>query len=91
MSKRLVRVGTFCLPVVALAFSMIAACSSDEETGNTVSPDAAGWIYSVQMVSDASSALGSNACINEVTSGALTITVTTPNGVATSVAYPVTD
>ena len=58
---------------------------------NTVSPDAAGWIYSVQMVSDASSALGSNACINEVTSGALTITVTTPNGVATSVAYPVTD
>ncbi|MDR7052184.1 hypothetical protein J2X54_004688 [Duganella sp. 3397] len=58
---------------------------------NTVSPDAAGWIYSVQMVSDASSALGSNACINEVTSGALTITVTTLNGVATSVAYPVTD
>lgn len=58
---------------------------------NTVAPDAAGWIYSVQMVSDASSALGSNLCSNDVTSGTLTITVTTPNGVVNSYSYPVTD
>src|SRR5471032_191531 len=59
---------------------------------NTNSPDASGWIYTVQMVSDASvNAVTSAPCINPVTSGALTIKVTTPNGVTASRSFTVTD
>ncbi len=58
---------------------------------NTIEADARGWIYSVQLISDASSAIGGGACINEVASGALTITVTTPSGVVTIFTYTVTD
>ena len=59
---------------------------------NTNSPDASGWIYTVQMVSDAAaSAVAGGPCLNPVTSGALTIKVTTPNGVTTSSSFTVTD
>lgn len=58
---------------------------------NTIVPDANGWIYSVQMLSDASSTKGLNVCTNDVTNGSLTITVTTPSGVVSTFSYPVTD
>ena len=58
---------------------------------NTNSPDASGWIYTVQMISDASLSTAGGLCGNPVTSGALTITVTTPNGVTTSSSFTVTD
>lgn len=57
---------------------------------NTNAADASAWTYSVQMVSDASqdSALG---CTNVVSSGTLSVTVTTPSGTITRYDYPVTD
>ncbi|KQQ33653.1 hypothetical protein ASF61_11375 [Duganella sp. Leaf126] len=58
---------------------------------NTIQPDSSGWIYNVQMVSDASVPAGTTVCSNDVTSGALTITVTTPGGVVSTFSYPVTD
>src|SRR5471032_1918281 len=58
---------------------------------NTNSPDASGWIYTVQMISDASLSTAGGLCGNPVTSGALTITVTTPNGVTASRSFTVTD
>lgn len=58
---------------------------------NTNSPDASGWIYTVQMISDASLQASGGTCTNPVTSGALTIKVTTPSGVITSKSFSVTD
>lgn len=61
---------------------------------NTDNPDAANWIYTIGVVSDASQsdASGGYACTNAVSSGALTITATTPSGVVTTFsAYVVTD
>jgi len=58
---------------------------------NTNSPDASGWIYTVQMVSDATQLTPGGVCSNAITSGALTIRVTTPSGVITSQSFSVTD
>ncbi|HEX8405889.1 MAG TPA: Ig-like domain-containing protein [Duganella sp.] len=57
---------------------------------NTNAVDSNAWTYTVQMLSDAvqDSAL---LCTDRSGSGALTITITTPNGVVTTISYPVTD
>lgn len=57
---------------------------------NGIGPDSSNWVYTVQLISDASQDLAGN-CTNTVSSGALTITVTTPSGVVTTASYPVTD
>lgn len=58
---------------------------------NTNDADSTAWVYSVQLASDATQASDTLLCSNAVTSGALTITVTTPNGTITSASFPVTD
>jgi len=57
---------------------------------NTSEADSSAWIYEVLMVSDAvqDSNLG---CSNPISRGALTITVTTPNGTVTQNSYTVID
>ncbi|SDF93818.1 MULTISPECIES: Ig-like domain-containing protein [unclassified Duganella] len=57
---------------------------------NTSEADSSAWIYEVLMVSDAvqDSNLG---CSNPIGRGALTITVTTPNGTVTQTSYTVVD
>src|SRR5471032_2708998 len=70
---------------------LILGDNTPQVVPNTNSPDASGWIYTVQMVSDASLPTAGAACTNPVTSGALTIKVTTPNGVTTSSSFTVTD
>lgn len=57
---------------------------------NGIGPDSSNWVYTVQLVSDASQDVALN-CSNTISSGALTITVTTPSGVVTTATYPVTD
>jgi len=57
---------------------------------NTSSANASAWTYSVQMISDAAQDAALN-CSNNVGSGTLGITVTTPGGVVTRFDYPVTD
>ena len=57
---------------------------------NSIAPDSGNWIYSVQLASDASQN-AALVCDNTVTSGSLTITVTTPSGVISTFSYPVTD
>ncbi|NGZ86508.1 beta strand repeat-containing protein [Duganella aceris] len=58
---------------------------------NTIDADSSAWVYTVQLVSDAFQSSGSLLCTNNISSGALTITVTTPNGVVSSASFPVTD
>jgi hypothetical protein len=58
---------------------------------STNDADSNAWVYTVQLFSDASQAQDSLLCSNAVTSGALTITVTTPNGIVTVASFPVTD
>ena len=58
---------------------------------NSISPDSSSWIYTVQMISDATQDVNTLVCSNPVTSGALTITVTTPGNVVSTFSYPVTD
>jgi len=58
---------------------------------STNAADSNAWVYTVQLVSDAGQAPDTLLCSNAVTSGALTITVTTPNGTITSASFPVTD
>jgi hypothetical protein len=58
---------------------------------STNAVDSSAWVYTVQLVSDAGQAPDTLLCSNAVTSGALTITVTTPNGTITSASFPVTD
>lgn len=62
---------------------------------NTNNPAAREWIYTVMMQSDASQSspmsLPPLYCSNPVTSGLLTVKVTTPMGVITTRTYPVTD
>lgn len=62
---------------------------------NTNEPSAAAWIYTVQMQSDASqtspAGLPPLYCSNQVSSGSLTVKVTSPSGIITTRAYPVTD
>ncbi len=58
---------------------------------STNAVDSSAWVYTVQLVSDAGQAPDTLLCSNAVTSGALTITVTTPNGNITSASFPVTD
>jgi len=57
---------------------------------NAIAPDSSNWIYNVQLVSDASQNAGL-ACLDQASSGTLTITVTTPSGVISTFTYPVTD
>jgi hypothetical protein len=57
---------------------------------NTNAADSSAWVYSVSMISDASQDAAFN-CTNNISSGALTITVTTPNGTVTRFNFPVTD
>lgn len=57
----------------------------------TSSPSAIDWTYSVQMISDASQSPPGGACTNLITSGTLTIKVTTPSGVVTTKNFTVTD
>lgn len=57
---------------------------------NTNEPSAAGWIYPVQMQSDAGQDLALN-CFNTVSSASLTVKVTSPAGIVTLRSYPVTD
>ncbi|MYM35540.1 hypothetical protein GTP38_14485 [Duganella sp. FT94W] len=57
---------------------------------NTSAADASAWTYAVQMISDAVQDVAFN-CSNPVSSGALTITVTTPSGAVTQTSFPVTD
>lgn len=56
---------------------------------NSITPDSSNWIYSVQLASDALQA--GLTCSNAVSTGSLTITVTTPSGVISTFSYPVTD
>lgn len=60
---------------------------------NTNEPSAAAWIYPVIIQSDAVQAGASSnyVCTNTVTSGVLTVKVTTPLGVITTQSYSVTD
>jgi protocatechuate 3,4-dioxygenase beta subunit len=58
---------------------------------NTAAVDSSAWVYSVQLASDASQFPDTLRCSNAVNSGALTVTVTTPNGVSTMASFPVTD
>lgn len=57
---------------------------------NTNAADSSAWVYTVSMLSDAGQDTALN-CTNNITSGALTVTVTTPNGTVTRVSFPVTD
>jgi hypothetical protein len=57
---------------------------------NTSAADSSAWTYSVQMISDAIQDASLN-CTNSITNGALTITVTTPNGTVSTFNYPVSD
>ncbi len=57
---------------------------------NTSSADSSAWVYNVALISDASQNSGL-VCTNLLSSGVLTITVTTPNGTITQFSYPVTD
>jgi hypothetical protein len=57
---------------------------------NTNEPSAAVWIYPVQMQSDAAQDQFLK-CSNAVSSGSLTVKVTSPSGVVTMRSYPVTD
>ncbi|MGX4642342.1 hypothetical protein [Massilia sp. SYSU DXS3249] len=57
---------------------------------NTNEPSAAGWIYPVQMQSDATQNLALN-CFNTVSSASLTVKVTTPSGIISMRSYPVND
>lgn len=57
---------------------------------NTNSADSSAWVYSVSMVSDAAQDAALN-CTNTIASGALTITITTPNGTVSRFSFPVTD
>ncbi|MQA39895.1 Ig-like domain-containing protein [Rugamonas aquatica] len=57
---------------------------------NTNDADSAAWTYAVQIASDATQDTGLN-CSNPISSGALTITVQTPNGVITNASFPVSD
>ena len=57
---------------------------------NTSSADSSTWVYNVALISDASQNSGL-VCTNLLSSGVLTITVTTPNGTITQFSYPVTD
>ncbi|WP_295996201.1 Ig-like domain-containing protein [Rugamonas sp.] len=56
---------------------------------NSDAPDASGWIYTVQMISDATQNAGG--CLDRAGSGALTIRVTTPSGQITTRNFSVTD
>lgn len=70
---------------------------------NTSEPSAAAWIYAVLMQSDATQtgaaapqppgapAVPSYACTNPVTSGLLTVKVTTPRGLITTQSFSITD
>jgi hypothetical protein len=58
---------------------------------NTNDADSNSWVYTVQLASDATQASDTLVCSNAISSGALTITVTTPNGTTTSASFPVTD
>lgn len=62
---------------------------------NTNNPAAEEWIYTVTMQSDATQTSPAGVpplyCSNDVTSGSMTVKVTTPMGVITSRAYPVKD
>ncbi|MBZ2208559.1 Ig-like domain-containing protein [Massilia soli] len=62
---------------------------------NTNSPAEQEWTYTVMMQSDATQTSPVSApplyCSNTVTSGELTVKVTTPMGVVTTRSYPVTD
>lgn len=62
---------------------------------NTNEPSAAAWIYTVSLQSDAtqtsSVATPPLSCTNPVSSGLLTVTVTTPLGVITTRSFSVTD
>lgn len=62
---------------------------------NTNNPAAREWIYTVMMQSDASQSTPMSLpplyCSNPVSSGLLTVRVTTPMGVITTRTYPVTD
>lgn len=57
---------------------------------NTNEADSSAWIYSVSMISDAVQDVTLR-CSNVVNTGALTITVTTPNGTVTQTSFTVTD
>ncbi|MYM23148.1 hypothetical protein GTP46_10875 [Duganella sp. FT135W] len=57
---------------------------------NTNAADSSAWVYSIPMISDASQDAALN-CTNTITSGALTVTITTPNGSVSRVNFPVTD
>lgn len=57
---------------------------------NTNDADSSAWIYTIPMISDAIQDTALN-CSNTVSSGALTITITTPNGTVSRFSFPVTD
>ena len=67
----------------------ILLSAADVVVANTIQPDSSGWIYRVQLASDA--VQNATGCLNPINSGALNITVTTPSGVVSSFSYPVTD
>jgi hypothetical protein len=58
---------------------------------NTNAADSSAWVYAVSLASDASQASDTKLCTNTVTTGELTVTVTTPNGTVTTFGFPVTD
>jgi len=58
---------------------------------NTAAVDSSAWVYTVQLASDAAQDTASLRCTNTIATGALTITVTTPNGTVTTASFPVTD
>jgi hypothetical protein len=57
---------------------------------NTSGADSSNWVYDVALISDAAQD-GTLTCSNLISSGVLTITVTTPNGTVTQTSFPVTD
>jgi hypothetical protein len=60
---------------------------------NTNEPSASAWIYPVLMQSDATQTTAAEGyvCTNRVTSGLLTVKVTTPRGLITTQSYSITD
>lgn len=57
---------------------------------NTNDADSSAWIYTIPMISDAIQDAALN-CTNNISSGALSITITTPNGTVSRFSFPVTD
>jgi hypothetical protein len=68
--------------------SLLTAATATVQNSNAV--DSSAWVYTVQLASDAVQDANLT-CSNTISTGALNITITTPNGSVSTFSYPVTD